>query len=162
MSKGTDNNRTLWIELTLDAPREKLWRCWAEADLLKQWFCPRPWRVSEAEIDVRPGGTMRTAMRGPDGEGFDHVGVYLEVVPGEKIVFTDAYTAAWQPSAKPFFTAVVTFADTKDGKTLYRAEALHWSEEDRKKHEEMGFHDGWTAAARQLEELANGLSEKAA
>ena len=68
-------------------------------------------------------------------------------------VFTDAYTEAWKPSAKPFMTAIVTFAD-EGGKTRYTARALHWTAEDKKTHEEMGFHQGWGICADQLAALA--------
>lgn len=156
MMETEAGGRELVLDRLLDAPRDKLWRCWSEPELLKQWFCPRPWRVSHAEIDLRPGGANLFVMNGPNGEEFPNRGVYLEVVEHEKIVFTDAYTEAWQPSEKPFFTGVVTFAD-EDGKTRYVARALHWTEADRKAHEEMGFHEGWGKAADQLEELAKTL-----
>ena len=90
----------------IPVPRTKLWRCWTEP-ALQQWFCPKPWRVSAADLDVRPGGRSRITMQGPDGETHPDEGVYLEVVPNERLVFTDAYTAGWEPSAKPFMTGVI-------------------------------------------------------
>ena len=92
----------------LDAPRGNIWRCWTEPALLMQWFCPKPWFVSEARIDLRPGGEFYTLMNGPNGEEMPLHGVYLEVVEGEKIVFTDAFSAPWQPSEKPFMMAIVS------------------------------------------------------
>jgi uncharacterized protein YndB with AHSA1/START domain len=151
------DNKELVLERVLNAPREKLWRCWTEDALLKQWFCPAPWSIAEVKADVRPGGTNMFVMRSPEGEEFPNSGVYLEVVPNEKIVFTDAYTSAWTPSEKPFFTGIVTFEDAGGGKTKYVARALHWTDEDRKKHEEMGFHEGWGKCAEQLEALAQTL-----
>jgi uncharacterized protein YndB with AHSA1/START domain len=153
----SDGERELVLTLTLDAPRAAVWRCWTEPDLLKQWFCPKPWTVAEAEIDVRPGGICRVVMRSPEGQDMDNPGVYLEVVPNEKLVFTDAYTPDWQPSDKPFMTAIVTFADADGGRTRYTARARHWSAADKDAHETMGFHDGWTQCARQLEALAKSL-----
>ena len=140
----------------LDAPREKLFRCWTDAELLKQWFVPNPWTIARAELDVRPGGSTLIVMKNPEGDEFPNPGIYLEIVENEKIVLTDAYTSAWVPSAKPFMTAIVTFADEGD-KTRYTAIARHWSEEDRKAHEEMGFHEGWGICADQLEKLAQSL-----
>ncbi|MGE0232432.1 MAG: SRPBCC family protein [Flavobacteriaceae bacterium] len=147
------NGRELVLERLLDAPRGALWRCWTEPELLKQWFCPKPWTVSHAEMDVRPGGSSMVVMRSPEGEEFPNPGIFLEVVPQKKLVMTDAYTSAWQPSQKPFMTTVITFEDEGD-KTRYVARCFHWSEEDRVQHEAMGFHDGWGQAASQLEELA--------
>ena len=140
----------------LKAPRRHVYRCWTEPALLKQWFAPLPYVVPEAETDVRAGGSSRIVMRGPDGHEFPCPGVYLEVVPNERLVFTDAYTKAWEPSAKPFMTAIITFAD-EDGGTRYTARALHWSAEDKATHEKMGFHQGWGICADQLEALAAKL-----
>jgi uncharacterized protein YndB with AHSA1/START domain len=108
------------------------------------------------EVDVRPGGTSHMIFRGPDGQEFPNRGVYLEVVPDERLVFTDAYTEAWVPSAKPFMTGVLTLSDEAGG-TRYTAHVLHWSEEDRAQHEERGFHEGWGKATDQLEALARTL-----
>ncbi len=137
----------------IDAPREKIFRAWTDPQLLKQWFCPKPWGVSYAELDVRTGGSSVIVMNGPNGEVVDNRGVYLEVVPNEKIVFTDAFKTAWVPSAKPFMTGIVLLESLGDGKTKYTAIARHWTEEDKKTHEAMGFHEGWGAATDQLEAL---------
>lgn len=151
----------LMHELTLSrliaAPRAIVWRCWTEPELLKQWFTPRPWTTPVVELDLRAGGAINMLFRGPEGEEVPNRGIYLEVVPEERLVFTDAYVEAWVPSEKPFITAIVTFADEGAG-TAYRARVLHWSAEDRQRHEEMGFHQGWSDAARQLEQVAQRLS----
>lgn len=146
----------LVLDRLIDAPRAKLFRCWTDPDLLAQWFVPAPWTIARAEIDPRPGGTSLIVMKSPDGTEYPNHGVYLDIVENEKIVLTDAYTTAWQPSEKPFMTTIVTFAD-EDGKTRYRAVARHWTAEDLKAHEEMGFHEGWGACADQLEALAQKI-----
>ena len=148
-----DADRELVLTRLIDAPREKLFRCWTEPELMKQRFAPLPWTISHVEMDLRPGGASLIVMRSPEGQEFPNPGIVLEVVKNEKIVFTDAYTKAWEPSAKPFMTAIVTFAD-EGGKTRYTARALHWTAEDRKTHEEMGFHEGWGQCADQLAALA--------
>lgn len=148
-------------ELTLSrliaAPRAIVWRCWTEPDLIKQWYTPRPWTTPVVEVDVRAGGTSYMLFRGPEGQEFPNRGVYLEVVPEERLVFTDAYVEAWVPSAEPFMTAIVRFSD-EDGGTRYEAFVRHWSEEAMKRHETMGFHQGWGAAADQLTGVARELS----
>lgn len=138
----------------IEAPCEKLYRCWTEAELVKQWFAPLPWTISSAELDVRAGGTNSFTMRSPEGEDYPNVGVYLEVVPNERIVFTDAFTSAWVPSAKPFMVVTIQFEDLGGGKTRYTATVLHWTAEDRESHEAMGFHEGWGQCADQLAALA--------
>ena len=79
-------------------------------------------------------------------------GVYLEVVPNERLVITDAYTSAWEPSEKPFMTLILTF-ENEDGKTRYTALSRHWTVADREAHETMGFHVGWGICADQLTAL---------
>lgn len=153
---GARDGYELSITRLMEVPRDKLWRCWTEPELLKQWFCPKPWSVSMAEIDVRPGGFSHIVMRGPNGETHDADGVYLEVEPERKLVFTDAFTRDWMPSGKPFMTAIVTFGD-EDGQTRYTARARHWTAADRDAHMQMGFEPGWNAAADQLEALAKSL-----
>ena len=151
-----DADRELVLTRLIDAPREKLFRCWTEPALMKQWFAPLPWTTTHAEMDLRPGGSSLIVMKGPDGNEFPNPGIILEVVKNEKLVFTDAYTRAWEPSTKPFMTAIITFAD-EGGKTRYTAHVLHWTAEDRKAHEEMGFHQGWGQCADQLAALAKTI-----
>jgi uncharacterized protein YndB with AHSA1/START domain len=151
------SDRELVLARIIDAPRENVYRCWTEPQLITQWFAPKPWTTPRAEIDVRPGGSSLIVMRGPDGDEFPNPGVILEVEPGRRLVFTDAYTSAWEPSAKPFMTLALTFDEEGEGKTRYIARAKHWSVADREQHEKMGFHEGWGICADQLEELAKGL-----
>jgi len=146
------SDRELVLTRLIDAPREKLFRAWTEPELMKQWFTPRPWTTPVIEVDLRPGGANLIVMRGPDGTEFPNRGVYLEIVKNERLVFTDAYTKAWEPSEKPFFTGIITFED-EGGKTRYTARAVHWTVADREAHEKMGFHEGWGKCADQLAEL---------
>ena len=92
-------------------------------------------------MELRPGGAAETTMHGPNGEVFNNRGVYLEVVPNQKIVFTDAFTEGWVPVADGgMMTCVLTFEARPDGKTLYLARCGHPSAEKKVQHEKMGFH----------------------
>ena len=149
-------DRELTLTRLIDAPREKLYRAWTDPTLLKQWFAPLPYTTPVAELDVRPGGSAFIVMRGPDGKDMPNRGVYLEVVPNERLVFTDAYVKAWEPSDKPFMTVILTFEDEGgpgSGKTRYTARVRHWTVADREAHEKMGFHQGWGICADQLTAL---------
>ena len=149
--------RDLVLTRLIDVPRAKLFRCWTEPALIVQWFTPPPWKTVHAETDVRTGGSSYIVMQGPDGTQMPNRGVYLEVVPNERLVFTDAYTSAvWTPADKPFFTCVLTFEDV-GGQTRYTARARHWTAEDCAAHEKMGFHQGWGIAADQMAVLARTL-----
>jgi uncharacterized protein YndB with AHSA1/START domain len=151
---ATEGN-DLVLTRIIDAPREVVFKAWTDPNLLRQWFAPAPWTTPVAETDVRAGGANFMVMRGPDGNEFPNQGVYLEVVKNERLVFTDAFSKAWEPSAKPFMTVVLTFEDA-GGKTKYTARVKHWNQADREVHEKMGFHQGWAICAEQLA----GLVEK--
>jgi uncharacterized protein YndB with AHSA1/START domain len=154
----TDAAHELVIELILDAPKEKLFRCWTEAELLKQWFAPKPWTTPSAKMDVKPGGASLIIMRSPEGQEFPNAGQYLDVIPNAKLVFSDAFVGDWVPKeGAPFFVGVLTFEDAGPGKTKFTARARHWTVEAKAQHEQMGFVPGWTQCARQLEELAKTL-----
>jgi uncharacterized protein YndB with AHSA1/START domain len=150
------SDRELVLTRLIDAPREKLFRAWTDAEILKQWFAPLPYTTPVAELDVRPGGANLIVMRGPDGNDMPNRGVYLEVIENEKLVFTDAYTKAWEPAEKPFMTVILTFEE-EGGKTRYTARVRHWTVADREAHEKMGFHAGWGQCADQLAALVAKL-----
>ena len=158
LTKTTDAaDRDLILTRVIDAPPEKLFRCWTEPKLMVQWFTPPPYKTIHAETDVRAGGENYVVMQSPEGEEMPHRGVYLEVVPNKKLVFTDAFTAGWQPSDKPFMVVTLTFDDLGGGKTRYTAHVRHWSVADREAHEKMGFHEGWGIATDQMAALAKTI-----
>lgn len=146
------SDRELVLTRIIDAPREKLFRAWTDPALLKQWFAPRSYTAPVAELDVRPGGANLVVMRDPEGKDHPNRGVYLEVVENERLVVTDAYVKAWEPSPKPFMTMILTFEDV-GGKTRYTARVRHWTVADREAHEKMGFHQGWGLCTDQLAAL---------
>lgn len=153
----TNGTHELVFSRDLGVARNTVWRCWTEPDLLKQWFCPKPWYVSDARMDVRPGGEFYTLMNGPNGEQFGEPGVYLDVEHGRRLVFTDAFRPGWMPSSRAFMVATVTFDDLPNAATKYEARVRHWTEDARDEHDKMGFQDGWGKAADQLEALARTL-----
>lgn len=146
----------LVLERTVAVPPELVWMAWTVPEHLMPWFTPRPWTTTECEIDLRPGGMFRTVMQSPEGERFPNLGCYLEVVPQRRLVWTDALEPGFRPSRVepgpncPFhFTATILIEAAGSG-TKYTAIAQHKDDGSRRKHEEMGFHDGWGAALDQL------------
>jgi uncharacterized protein YndB with AHSA1/START domain len=138
---GTSASRELVLSRIIHAPRERIFQAWTTE--LSRWWGPHGMTTPFVEMDLRPGGIFRTIMRAPDGTEYPTKGVFLEVVENEKIVFTDAFDAGWEPSTDIFFTAITTFEALPGGRTNYTARALHWTVENRAKHEQMGFHHGW-------------------
>jgi uncharacterized protein YndB with AHSA1/START domain len=145
----------LVVERVMEAPASALWR--AYTDHLHEWFCPLPWRAEVTEMDLRAGGRAAITMYGPDGEVVPNDGVYLEVIPERLIVFTDAFTAGWNP-AGPFMVGSFEFEPQADRTTLYRGRARHWTAEAKEQHEAMGFHAGWGAVAAQWEAVAKRIA----
>ncbi len=140
----------------INAPREILYNCWTTPEHLVHWFVPKPHKVTACELDVRPGGKCNTTFE-VDGTEMENNGVCLEVIPNEKLVFTDTYTEGWKPNPEPFMTAILTFEDIGNGRTRYTAVARHRSKETAESHKQMGFYDGWGTVVTQLEEYAQGL-----
>ena len=122
-----DPKLDLVLEREIEVPVELVWKAWTTPSSLKQWFVPKPWSITSAEIDLRPGG-----------------------------VFADTLLPGYRPSPKPFFTAVLELTPNGGG-TRYKAVAIHGSDETRKSHEAMGFHDGWgTVVTQMVEHIKSG------
>ncbi len=151
----------LLLERVVDVPPELVWRAWTTPEHIKKWFTPAPWKTVDCEIDLRPGGAFRTVMQSPEGQDFPNVGCYLEIVEGRKLVWTNALLPGYRPAVSAeacpgevfYFTAVVSLEPHGAG-TKYSALAMHSEPGSRKRHEDMGFQDGWGAALDQLVALA--------
>ena len=149
----------------LPVPRALLWRCWTEPELIKQWFCPQPWQVTAVDIDLRAGGRFNNVMEGPGPDGQPmrnaNTGSYLEVIPGEKLAFTNLLLEDWTPNTPQMFslTATVLFEDAGEGRCRYTAICKHVDAAGQDQHDRMGFHHGWGMATDQLVALAQTLQE---
>src|SRR5689334_9708301 len=105
--------------------------------------------ITACELDVRPGGEIKFTLRSPDGQEFPNTQSYLDVTPFERLIMTDTLLGGYRPSPNPFFTAVLELSKKGTG-AHYKAIAIHGNDEARKKHEEMGFHDGWGTVVTQM------------
>jgi len=151
-----DPKLDLVFERTTSLPVEKIWKGWTDPETLMKWFCPKPWKVTECRIDLRAGGEFFNAMEGPAGVKMNNHGCYLEVIVNKKLIWTDMMTKGFRPAPSDqmgfHFVATIMLTKTDKG-TLYRAIVRHADEEGRKKHEQMGFQEGWGKAFDQLVEL---------
>lgn len=141
----------LVFERQTNLPVEQLWKAWTDPQILMKWFCPKPWRVTDCRIDLYAGGEFYTVMEGPNGEKVPGSGCYLEVIPGKKLVWTNMMGPGFQPvqlDPQDFgFVATIHFSPS------YKAVVSHSDEAGLKKHQQMGFQEGWDAAFDQLVEL---------
>ena len=169
MARDTRNNGhlDLLLERTIDAPRSLIWKAWTDPEHVKEWWAPAPWTTSQCEMDLRPGGVFRTVMRSPEGQEFPHVGCFLELIENEKMVMTNALEPGYRPAsvgkggemadcADIPFTSVLTLKE-RGGKTHYSVTVLHKDEAGRRRHEEMGFHNGWNMCLDQLIDVVSQL-----
>ena len=152
----------LSVERHITATPSRVWEIMTKR--ITEWWCPKPWTTTVAELDWRSGGAFHLIMRGPSGEadcqGEESVGgVLLELVPGQRFAFTDTFSKGWEPQT-PFMVGIFEIEPDGDG-TRYRATARHWTAEAREEHRKMGFEQGWGAVADQLAELAEGVTVNA-
>lgn len=145
------SERELVARRLFSASRERVYRAWTAQFPL--WWGPHGVTTPACELDLRPGGVFRTVMRAPNGAEYPTRGVFLEVVENERIVFTDAFGPGWAPSEAIFFTAVVSFDAVARHLTRCTAQARHWSVEDCRRHEQLGFHLGWAESFDRLSAL---------
>lgn len=135
-----------------------IWRGWTTPELLKQWFCPRPWKLIDCELDLRPGGVFRTVMQSPEGTNMPaEEGCFLLVEPDRRLVWTNALGPGFRPKPAPqdaqlgFFMVVdLQLAPLPNGGTRYSPTVRHQDEAGKQAHEAMGFEQGWGIALDQL------------
>lgn len=84
----------LVITRVFDASRELVWRAWTEPEHFKKWWGPKAFTCPVSRMDVRVGGKYLWCMRGPDGKDYYSTGVYREIVPRSRLVYTDAFADA--------------------------------------------------------------------
>lgn len=139
----------------------QIWAGLTNPSILMNWFCPRPWKVVECEIDLQPGGIFRTVMQSPEGERMpDNVWCFLAIEPQRRLVWTNEFGPGFRPKPQPkeenlgfFFVVDLRLSPLKSGGTSYTANVMHQNEASRKAHDEMGFQHGWGASLDQLVEL---------
>ena len=127
---------------------EKVWRAWTDPQAVAKWWGPGPGEpVSLAELDVRVGGRFRIVFGGADGKLHECAGVYKEVVPNQKLVFTWSW-----PRTTPERESLVTivFRKTPEGTAL---DFLHEQFFDEKARD--GHKVGWTGLLDKLAEYLN-------
>ncbi len=153
----TSTQHELSVTRFIDAPPATVYRIYTERTA--EWWVPRPWTTPAVQWDLTTGGRMYTEMRSPEGHTDGGEGVFLEVVPGERIVWTNAFKPDWQPQVLSnegcdfAMVAIITLEPEGSG-TRYTARVRHWDEAAVKKHQEMGFEQGWMMCADQLAEIA--------
>ena len=82
------------ISRVYDAPRERVWQAWTEAEHLKKWWGPKGFVVTHCKVELRPGGLMHYCLRTPDGSEMWGRMVYRQIVKPEKLVWINSFSDA--------------------------------------------------------------------
>jgi uncharacterized protein YndB with AHSA1/START domain len=147
--RALDPRFDLMVERTVRASPAAAWAAWTQPEHLRNWYAPAPGTITECEIDLRPGGVFRFVIRDPDGIESRIDCCYLEVIPHQRLIWTNALVAGYRPAEHGFFSAEMTLQAQGD-LTLCTTIAMHRNETDRNEHADAGFHDGWGTVLDQL------------
>ncbi len=145
----------LEIVRVLDAPPELVFEAWSSAEHAQRWWYPREngrdFACTSFTMDFRVGGEYRYCIRSPQGVDTWARGVYREIVPGRRLVFT--FQWEWAPEPSPETIITVSFDDAgADGTRLTFRQAPFDSEAMRDGHTL-----GWGAV---LDRLAEAVAKR--
>ncbi|MCG3181921.1 MAG: hypothetical protein BIFFINMI_04361 [Phycisphaerae bacterium] len=134
------------IERVIHAPRQRVFDAWTDPEQMVQWFAPRPFKLIIEQMDFRPGGRFRMAMRGPDGQDFPFTGTYRAIDPPARLCWTGEFSVG--PADQ--MTTVVTFYD-RGGETLIRALQTFHVMTSIIEQATQGANEGWDIMLTQLD-----------
>jgi uncharacterized protein YndB with AHSA1/START domain len=155
MTLTLPSDREIVLTRVFDAPRRLVFEAWTKPEHMKHWYGCRKVTLRVCEIGLRTGGAYRYVMRAPDGVDHTMQGVYREIVPPERLVYTEGYVTQGFASNEALVT--VTFTE-RDGKTTFTSTSVYPSLEDRDGHLNSGMETG---AAETLDRLAEHLATMA-
>jgi uncharacterized protein YndB with AHSA1/START domain len=142
---------TVDIVRTFDAPRALVWKAWTDPKMMAEWFGPRQFTSSVPEYDVRAGGKLRIVMHGPDGNDYPMKGEFREVVPPEKLVFSNI---AIDKDGNHLLEGETTVTLTEQGgKTTLRVQSRAVGRVPFAPQMLAGMNAGWTQSIDKMEEL---------
>lgn len=142
----TPSDREIVITRTFNAPRELVFAAWTIPEHVRRWYGT----LTTCEIDLRPGGTWRYVISEPDGGEHPFTGVYREVVPPERLVYTEAYDIE---DLRDHPALVTVSFDEHDSGTMMTSVSLYESREFRDGHLASGMETGMVDALNRLAEL---------
>ena len=139
----TQERPSLSIVRKLDAAPGKVWRAITEPEMLKNWMAPsNDFKIPTAEADLRVGGRYHIIMNAPDGQVHDVSGVYREIVPNKKLV----YTWAWKSTPERESVVTIELRASGDGTELTLKHEQFFDTEARDRHQQ-----GWTGCLARLQ-----------
>jgi len=119
------SDREIVMTRIVDAPRKRVFEAWTDPAHLPSWFGRRGWTMPVCEIDLRPGGTWRFLSQGPTGTKLGMYGVYREISPFDRLVYTESF------DDYPGETLNTLVLSDEDGKTMITCTSVYPSKEAR-------------------------------
>jgi uncharacterized protein YndB with AHSA1/START domain len=151
----TPSDREIAMPRVFDAPRRLVFEAWTKPDLLKRWVCgPEDLPLAVCEIDLRVGGALRFVWRHRDGKDTGLSGIYREIVPSDRLVFTEVWDEDWTGGEA---LVTIVFAEAA-GKTALTQTFLYSSRAARDAVLKTPMEDGAAVSYDRLAELLPSLA----
>ena len=145
---------TLRIQRVFDAPRALLWAAWTKPEMLVRWLGPVDWPAISATCDLRVGGRWSATLRSGSGEQLRQHGIYLEIVPEERLVFTFKWEGDHEDGPPVDTQVTVALSDSADGGTQ-----LDFTHAELKSPQSLAGHrQGWTSSFARLDAWLAGAA----
>jgi uncharacterized protein YndB with AHSA1/START domain len=149
------SDREIVFTRHFDRPRPLLFAAWTKPEHLRRWWGCDGSTVVSCDIDLRVGGAWRIVGRMQDGSEHPLSGVYREIVPNSRLVYTEMYE---NPAVgNPQWLTTITFEEA-DGGTLLTHTLLHASREVRDGHLQAGMEQGAIQTLNRLDKLTAEIS----
>ena len=144
----TATRPTLNLQRTFEAPRELVWRAWTRPELMVNWMGPVEWPMVAGSADFRVGGEWRACLRSVEtGADLWQGGVYREIVPPERLVFTFKWDESHEDGPPVDTLVTVVLTEVSDTETL-----MDFTHEGLKSEASLtGHKHGWTSTFERLE-----------
>lgn len=148
-------NRDVTITRTFDAPRALVWKAWTDPKLVAQWYGPTYFDIPFAELDLKPGGKYEFHMRGPDGTIYPDYGVYQEITPPERMVFT---SCAFEDGQGGYLLETLNTLTLEEqaGRTLMTLKIVVTKRSPEVEDALSGMEEGWSQS---LDKMAGRLAQ---
>ena len=131
-------SHALRIERVFDAPPERLYRAFVERPLRSRWLRPADdWTVPTTELDPRPGGAYRDVFVAPDGARFEESGVFHELRPGRRLVYSCRFEGGGV--LEPEMLVTIDLAELGGGKTRLTLQQTGYRERKNRDDQEQGW-----------------------
>ena len=139
----------LSLERVVDAPRARVFALLTEPDGLRRWWGPHGFSTPEIDLDLTVGGRYRFTMEPPEGDRFHLAGVFLEVDPPQRLVYTFAWEEPTADDRETVVALTLAASGAPEERTLVSLSQGSFATEER-----LGLHrDGWTDSFDRLREV---------